>query len=61
MTEMPGCLIRCPDPGWHACEGIPFFHSLIGCCLACSSAYREPSFGHAILTVYNATTALWQW
>ena len=29
--------------------------------LLCSSAYREPSFGHGVMTVFNATTALWQW
>lgn len=26
-----------------------------------SSAYREPSFGHGILTVLNSTVAQWQW
>ncbi|KAL4432463.1 hypothetical protein ABPG77_001762 [Micractinium sp. CCAP 211/92] len=25
------------------------------------SAYREPSFGHGILTIQNATHALWEW
>ncbi|CAL8468194.1 g7733 [Coccomyxa elongata] len=25
------------------------------------SAYREPSFGHGILTIFNSTVAQWQW
>lgn len=51
-------LAACPSPG--AC-----YHAFAsGFCLDKQpewSAYREPSFGHGVLTVFNATHAQWQW
>ena len=35
-----------------------FYH---GCFAACSSAYREPSFGHGFVDFINGTHAQWFW
>jgi hypothetical protein len=36
-------------------------HHLLTLVCACSSAFREPTYGHGIIDFINSTTALWTW
>jgi len=51
---------NCPDPATVAC---PTFQGGRFCPdrQPSWSAFREPSFGHGILTLHSATKAVWQW
>lgn len=49
------------------CPIYPYTNSTTGAPAFCApsqpawSAFREPTYGHGILTFMNSTTALWQW
>lgn len=59
---------ECPTPSVPSyqkaggfCPVHPYNGSLCASSQPAWSAFREPSFGHGILTFMNSTTALWQW
>ena len=64
-ADEPG---QCPTPSVPSyqqaggfCPVYPYNGSLCASSQPAWSAFREPSYGHGVLTFINITTALWQW